>query len=632
MEGSSRSSPRLETRETVRRGSPNASRRTLFDGAARCSMAETTPLRRPPAHWWTLPTAKPRPGTFQCDRAWTRLQAVVRNEPPFDCAARSLHIPVRPSRPRHIAARSPRPVLVCAHKRIEGPALNDLPEGSIENSCPAPGSLFSDVGGDAVNIEARVRSLVCPAPLRTSRAVDWGAPRFSPFTELRALGISAQDFLAPRSQPRAPPPSSAFPTSPGAGRTSSPKQAEVGARSPSCRAATLKRVTISASLLASRAQPSWSVPTATPMAPAEPMYSPRPPNGWRQAAELTDTGFSPSAGFGSSVAVFGGTVVAGAPLDDVFSGGAEVFQASRNRRRQVTRLTGRDTSVRDFFGFSIGICGGNVAGYVVALGDSGWRQDAVLKCRGTVTGDEFGDSVAISGATIVIGARLWGMGAGEAYMFGWDGGAWHQAAAMTGLGTKAGDAFGRISIIRRPITKPRTDCALRFLRVANNPVEANGALLRYMAARSWPRSDLDFLTTTPIFSSWPRPNPWREAPGRRKEPSTGRQDDFHLISCVGGGTSRVTPLPPGDSSSVPSYGYQRRDQHYQPPAANPDRRSRRHRRALPHRYLPREPSLSPGSYASDTFRYVADEDAAALAGLLRELLPRGDATSRRAGP
>jgi hypothetical protein len=53
----------------------------------------------------------------------------------------------------------------------------------------------------------------------------------------------------------------------------------------------------------------------------------------------------------------------------------------------------------------------------------------------------------MSGATVVVGAPLHGKGAGEAYMFGWAAGRWREAAAMTGPGTATGDAFGTSAAI-----------------------------------------------------------------------------------------------------------------------------------------------------------------------------------------
>jgi hypothetical protein len=80
---------------------------------------------------------------------------------------------------------------------------------------------------------------------------------------------------------------------------------------------------------------------------------------------------------------------------------------------------------------------------------AGWRQGAELKGSDTVDNDYFGEAVAISGTTIVVGAPGHADGAGRAYVFTKNSTGWDQAAELQGLASAvnpgasaAGDEFG----------------------------------------------------------------------------------------------------------------------------------------------------------------------------------------------
>ena len=82
--------------------------------------------------------------------------------------------------------------------------------------------------------------------------------------------------------------------------------------------------------------------------------------------------------------------------------------------------------------------------------------------------------------------------------------------------------------------------------------------------------------------------------------------------CRRGDLNKLLPSPRGDSSSAPSYGCQRRDQHYQPT----------HRRHLaPPRTLPKPASTpyEPGAGSSSSSNVKPSARAAALATLAGEL-------------
>ena len=122
--------------------------------------------------------------------------------------------------------------------------------------------------------------------------------------------------------------------------------------------------------------------------------------------------------FGVSVAISGSTVVVGArDVDDKGSdaGAAYLFDVSGT---QLAKLTASDGAAGDHFGMSVGISGstvvvgghgdddkGDTSGSAYLFDVSG-TQLAKLTASDGVAGDWFGYSVAISGSTVVVGARL----------------------------------------------------------------------------------------------------------------------------------------------------------------------------------------------------------------------------------
>lgn len=176
--------------------------------------------------------------------------------------------------------------------------------------------------------------------------------------------------------------------------------------------------------------------------------------GWRQADELAAPEAGPGAGFGASVAVSGATIVVGSPYADLFSGGAYVFRETGGDWYPAAELVTGDTFVEDNFGYSVAVSGDKVVvgapghllyagrAYIFSQAAPGWRQVAELKGTDTVGGDSFGYSVAISGATVVAGASSHDDQAGAAYVFSQATRGWHQVAELRGTDTVAGDDFG----------------------------------------------------------------------------------------------------------------------------------------------------------------------------------------------
>ena len=166
--------------------------------------------------------------------------------------------------------------------------------------------------------------------------------------------------------------------------------------------------------------------------------------------------------FGFSVAIGEETLVIGADNDGdggADSGSAYVFVHSESWNEQQ-KLTASDAATGDLFGNSvavsgdtivIGADGDDVAGsnsgsaYVFVRSGSTWTQEQKLIASDDAAGDNFGGSVSISGETIVVGATfddVAGSNSGSAYVFVRSGSTWTQEQKLIASDDAAGDFFG----------------------------------------------------------------------------------------------------------------------------------------------------------------------------------------------
>ena len=167
---------------------------------------------------------------------------------------------------------------------------------------------------------------------------------------------------------------------------------------------------------------------------------------WSQQAYLKAGNAGGSDQLGVSVAISGDSVVVGAtdeagdanstavaPNDSARrAGAAYVFTRRDGSWSQEAYLKARNADENDGFGVSVGISGDTVivgasgeagddrsttflpnnnylsagAAYIFSRGGGGWSQAAYLKANNPWRGDRFGGSVAISGDTVVVGARF----------------------------------------------------------------------------------------------------------------------------------------------------------------------------------------------------------------------------------
>ena len=222
---------------------------------------------------------------------------------------------------------------------------------------------------------------------------------------------------------------------------------------------------------------------------------------WSQQAYLKASNTGADDRFGVSVAIAGDTVVVGARLEDSNATGVDGDQSNNSAPAagaayvfvrdgsgnwsQQAYLKASNTESGDFFGGSVAIssdtvvigaieedsnatgvdgdqtnnsAGASGAAYVFARNGSGtWTQQAYLKASNTDDLDNFGNSVAISGDTLVVGvpredSNATGVNgdqsdnsasrAGAAYVFVRTGSTWSQQAYLKASNTGGVDEFG----------------------------------------------------------------------------------------------------------------------------------------------------------------------------------------------
>ena len=185
--------------------------------------------------------------------------------------------------------------------------------------------------------------------------------------------------------------------------------------------------------------------------------------GWSQVAKLTANDASAGAQFGNAVAMSGNTAIVGAIADSklgYYAGAAYVFENAGFGWSQVAKLTASDAAASSQFGSSVAVSGDTVvvgadaddrkgsnagAAYVFELEDSVWSQLAKLTASDAAADDFFGDSVAISGDTVIVGADQddeKGDNAGAAYVFRDAGSGWSEIAKLTASDAAASSWFG----------------------------------------------------------------------------------------------------------------------------------------------------------------------------------------------
>ena len=204
----------------------------------------------------------------------------------------------------------------------------------------------------------------------------------------------------------------------------------------------------------------------------------RPGSGWANATETAKlTASNGVAGnmFGAAVAISGSTVAVGAYGRNnglgVGEGMVYIFGASGDwvSGTENARLTASDAADHEYFGWSVGIDGdlvvvgapgegtfdhsGEEAAYIFVRPVAGWAGDltenAMLTASDGAIDDDFGDTIAVDGDVVVVGAPLDDVGSqvkqGSAYVFKKPAGSWANSTETDKLVAADGvnsDEFG----------------------------------------------------------------------------------------------------------------------------------------------------------------------------------------------
>jgi len=189
--------------------------------------------------------------------------------------------------------------------------------------------------------------------------------------------------------------------------------------------------------------------------------------GWIQQQKLKANPLINNAEFGNVVDISGNTIVVGAwketnlnppnPPTDT-QGAAYVFVRNGTVWTQQARLLASDGNFNDQFGNSVAIDGDSIAVgaffddvganlnqgsvYVFTRSGSTWTQQTRFSSTNGAANDNFGQSVDISGETVAVGAVRKNSFRGAAYIFTRNGSIWSQQQALTASDGTAGDEFG----------------------------------------------------------------------------------------------------------------------------------------------------------------------------------------------
>jgi hypothetical protein len=187
------------------------------------------------------------------------------------------------------------------------------------------------------------------------------------------------------------------------------------------------------------------------------------PAAMAQLQKLAAADGAASDAYGRAVAISGNTAVIGSPLADVNGkadrGVAYVYLHSNGAWTPQAKLLAPDGDSNHQFGYTLAIHGDTIvvgarqpasndkgAAYVFVRSGGSWAPQAKLAANNGLPAERFGESVAISGNTIVVGAPVRsfpGLGnAGIAYVFTRSGATWTQQAELKASDAQAFDFFG----------------------------------------------------------------------------------------------------------------------------------------------------------------------------------------------
>ncbi|MBP7473657.1 MAG: FG-GAP repeat protein, partial [Pyrinomonadaceae bacterium] len=186
---------------------------------------------------------------------------------------------------------------------------------------------------------------------------------------------------------------------------------------------------------------------------------------WTQQQKLTASDGIANDVFGRGVDIDGDTIIAGAwgyDLGSTNQGAAYIFTRSGTVWTERTILTASDASANDFFGQSVALSGNTAiigayadnngpvgdqgSAYIFVGSGANWTEQQRLVASDGAASDIFGYSVAISGETAVVGAYQDDQGAnsdqGSAYVYVRSGTTWTEQQKLIAVDGAADDYFG----------------------------------------------------------------------------------------------------------------------------------------------------------------------------------------------
>jgi hypothetical protein len=196
---------------------------------------------------------------------------------------------------------------------------------------------------------------------------------------------------------------------------------------------------------------------------------------WSQKKKLIASDRAISNAFGRTVAIDGDIIVVGADADDTppsspfvvsFAGTAYAFARSGGQWVEEAILEPVTPGFQAQFGNAIAISGETVligephrnrpagrffgAAYVFQRSGGAWTREAEFIASDGAPGDNFGERVALDGDVAIIGALTRDTGAaadaGAAYLLMREGGSWSEVATLTASDGAAGDRFGAVAL------------------------------------------------------------------------------------------------------------------------------------------------------------------------------------------
>ena len=185
--------------------------------------------------------------------------------------------------------------------------------------------------------------------------------------------------------------------------------------------------------------------------------------GWVENIKLSDGETASEDQFGISVAIHGNLAISGAQQNDDIApnaGAAYIFERSNVLWLERAKIIANDAKAGDLFGNTVAISGETAvigapgvddagpetgAAYIFIRSGDDWTQQAKLIGNDIETFDRFGSAIAIYENTIVVGAYgkdEGGVDTGAAYVFVRNGTSWTQQAKLTHRNPVPGDLFG----------------------------------------------------------------------------------------------------------------------------------------------------------------------------------------------